>query len=171
MAGYLSSKFNAQRITTLKNAVFCYIEDIKIDLISHQYPLIKPIEFVEGIRMLSLEDIGAMKLHAIVNNGTRLKDFVDFYFLLERMPLQKILQDYETKYAETNTTLMAKTALLYHNDIDFTVPVMLINHKIEWPAIKERIEDAIKYPLRIFPASPGNENIPIPQKKRRKPGL
>jgi len=52
------------------------MEDVKVDFISHQYPLIKPVEVNEGIRMLSLEDIGAMKLHAIVQNGSRLKDFI-----------------------------------------------------------------------------------------------
>jgi hypothetical protein len=91
IADYLSSKYYAKRISILKNAVFCYIDDIKIDLISHQYPLIKPVEIIDGIRILSLQDIGAMKLHAIVNNGTRLKDFVDFYFLLEKIPLQNLL--------------------------------------------------------------------------------
>ena len=149
IANYLSERFNAQRIITLKNAVFCFIADVKIDLIAHQYPLIKPVENIEGIRMLSLEDIGAMKLHAIVNNGTRLKDFVDFYFLLERLPLEEMLRHYEKKYPETNT-VMAKTALMYHNDIDFTVPIALIHGKIEWRVIKGRIEKALKNPNRVF---------------------
>jgi len=32
---------------------------------------------IEGIRFASLEDIAAMKLNAVIGNGTRLKDFVD----------------------------------------------------------------------------------------------
>jgi hypothetical protein len=39
IGSYLAEKYDAQRVTTLKNAVFCYIQDVKIDLISHQYPL------------------------------------------------------------------------------------------------------------------------------------
>ena len=152
IANHLSLKYNAQRVTVLKNAVFCFIEEIKIDLIAHQYPLIKPVELTGDIRMLSLADIGAMKLHAIVNNGTRLKDFVDFYFLLEKMPFQEMLLAYEEKYAETNT-VMAKTALLYHNDIDFSVPILLLDQKIEWDLIKTRLEKAVKYPQRVFPSA------------------
>jgi hypothetical protein len=48
--------------------------------------------------MLSLEVIGAMKLHAIVNSGDRLKDFVDIYVLLEHLPLNKLYDTYEKKY-------------------------------------------------------------------------
>jgi hypothetical protein len=111
-----------------------------------------PVELIDGIRMLSLHDISAMKLHAIVNNGTRLKDFIDFYFLLERLPLQSILSGYEIKYAETNT-IMAKNALLYHEDIDFSVPIIPIGQKIKWTAIKKRIEQALKYSTKVFPIS------------------
>ena len=66
---------------TVKNGVFGFIDDVKVDFISHQYPLIKPVELTSGIRMLSLEDIGAMKLSAIVQNGSRIKDFIDVYSL------------------------------------------------------------------------------------------
>ena len=33
--------------------------------------------------MISNDDIGAMKIHAIFQSGKRLKDFVDMYFLLD----------------------------------------------------------------------------------------
>ncbi len=150
IAEYLSHKYSAQRVNNLKNAVFCFIEDVKIDLIAHQYPLLRPVELVEGIRMLSLNDIAAMKLHAVVNNGTRLKDFADIYFLLERLAMSDILRDYEIKYAETNT-IMARTALLYHNDIDFNVPIAYITNKIEWSLINARINEALNKPDKLFP--------------------
>lgn len=50
--------------------------------------------------MVFLADIGAMKLNAIVQNGSRLKDFIDVYFLLECLPLQKLLQSCEMKYPD-----------------------------------------------------------------------
>jgi hypothetical protein len=82
---------------------------------------------------------------------------------------QHPLQDYEKKYAETNT-IMATTALLYHDDIDFTVPVIWIHHNMEWPAIKERIEEAIRHPQRIFSATAYKKKR-VNTKKGRKPGL
>ena len=60
---------------TVKNGVFGFIDDVKVDFISHQYPLIKPVELTNGVRMLSLEDIGAIKLSAIVQNRSRVGKF------------------------------------------------------------------------------------------------
>ena len=74
---HLTSNYDAQEVRTLTNAVFCFVNDIKIDLISHQYPLVEKIDILDEIRMVSLLDIGAMKLNAIYNSGKRLKDFVD----------------------------------------------------------------------------------------------
>lgn len=84
IASHLQKNYSAESVKTLKNGVFCFIEDIKVDVMSHQYPWVKDLIVSEGIRMVSLEDIGAMKLHAIVQSGSRLKDFIDIYFLLEQ---------------------------------------------------------------------------------------
>jgi hypothetical protein len=57
----LQKNYRAESVKTLKNGVFCFIEDIKVDVMSHQYPWVKDLIVSEGIRMVSLEDIGAMK--------------------------------------------------------------------------------------------------------------
>ncbi|UCS92390.1 hypothetical protein KZP23_17035 [Echinicola marina] len=59
------------------NTILGFIGDVKVDLIAHQYPMINDVGLVEDVRMASLKDIAAMKLNAIVQNGSRLKDFVD----------------------------------------------------------------------------------------------
>jgi hypothetical protein len=116
-------------VITLKNSLFCRINDIKIDLIPHTYPLVSSVTEDEGIRMLSLEDIGAMKLHAIVNSGERLKDYADVYALLEHYPLRELYAAYEQKYYPNAVRQMAQAALLYHNDIDFSTQVYFLNKK------------------------------------------
>ena len=40
IAAHLFKKYNAERMSCLKNDVFCFIEDVKIDMIDHQYPQI-----------------------------------------------------------------------------------------------------------------------------------
>jgi len=143
---------NLYSITTAKsitNGLFGFINDVKIDLIAHKYPLCKPIHIEEGIRMVSLEDLGAMKLHAIVNNGTRLKDFIDVYYLLEHLPLQVLLSGYESKYPGANVQL-AKTALNYHQDVDFSIPIMVTHPPLNWGKIKNRLSEAIRQPLQTF---------------------
>jgi Nucleotidyl transferase AbiEii toxin, Type IV TA system len=87
---YLVTTFNATRVQAINNGVFCFIDGVKLDLLAHKYPLVEDLEIIEDIRMVSLKDIGAMKLNAIFNNGTRLKDFVDIYVLLEIFSLKEL---------------------------------------------------------------------------------
>lgn len=89
-----------------------YINDIKIDCIRYDYPQVKPVHVSDGIRLCSVHDIAAMKLTAISQDGTRLKDFVDIAFLSTQMSLKEMLDAYEVKYPDTNK-LSAVKGLIY----------------------------------------------------------
>jgi predicted nucleotidyltransferase len=45
------------------------------------YPLVLPTVDIESVPLASIEEIGAMKLAAVIDRGTR-KDLVDLYFIL-----------------------------------------------------------------------------------------
>lgn len=160
---------------TLKNGVFCYVNDVKIDLIAHQYTLIGNMEIVEGIRIVSLLDIGAMKLNAIFHSGKRLKDFVDMYSLLETYTLDQLLDACQKKYPDLNMHIV-KQSLIHHDDINFDLPVEFIGAEIEWPIISDRLKKAFHSPHMTFglPETTGKmvENVKDGQKKKgsgRKP--
>jgi hypothetical protein len=88
-----------------------------------------------------------MKLNAIFNNGTRLKDFVDIYALLEIFSLQELLTcASERKYPENNISKV-KQSLLYHKDIDFTVPIDYTGDSIKWSEIASRLKKSFHNPL------------------------
>ena len=70
-----TGQYKVEDIKVIKNGIFCYIEDVKVDILTHEYPRIDFYIESEEIRMESMKDIGAMKLNAIVANGSRLKDF------------------------------------------------------------------------------------------------
>ena len=148
---HLEHSYNMERGKTIGNGVFGFIDKVKVDIIAHKYPLVKPLQLIGGIRISSLEDIGAMKLHAIVQNGSRLKDFVDVYFLLEHLPLQFFGKAYEQKYPDVNIQ-MAKGALLYHKDIDHLVTVKLMKGALGWNKIEKRLYQSSLKPLNIFPS-------------------
>lgn len=95
---FLSEKYEAQDMQILKNGIFCFIDDIKVDIIAHQYPLLNPVEVLDGIRLVSIDDIAAMKLHAIVQNGKRIKDYADVYVMLEHRSMEQLYLAYEEKY-------------------------------------------------------------------------
>jgi hypothetical protein len=151
---------------TVKNGVFGFIDDVKVDFISHQYPLIKPVELTSGIRMLSLEDIGAMKLSAIVQNGSRIKDFIDVYSLLEKLPLGVLVKAYADKYPEASPQI-AKTSLLYHKDIDFSVPIKLLDRKFDWQETSMRLSQAVHRPWITFEDEQPRQSL----KRGRRPKL
>jgi hypothetical protein len=161
---HLQQHYQVEKLQAIKNGVFGLVSDVKVDLIAHQYPLIKPIETVEGIRMLSLEDIGAMKLQAIIQNGSRLKDFVDVYALLNQRSLKQLTDAMEQKYPDVSRG-MAQNALLYHNDIDFTVPIKLMKQELDWNKIYKRLHEAIVNTQKIFQ----KKNQSLDLKKPRKP--
>ena len=90
-----------------------------------------------------------MKLNAIYNNGTRLKDFVDIYTLLESFPLLDLLVASEQKYPQNNIS-MVRNALLHHEDIDFAVPIDFTGQDIKWSLIADRLREAVNYPQKVF---------------------
>ena len=100
-----------------KNTLIGSIDAIKIDFIRHAYPTLKSAETREGVRLSSMEDIAAMKISAITDNGTRIKDFVDLYYLLQHFSLKDIIQFYQTKYQSANS-LFALKSISYFNDLD-----------------------------------------------------
>jgi hypothetical protein len=83
IARHLESEYNAQIIGAVNNNVFAWVGEVRTSLITHKYPLIAPLVETDGVKMASLDDIAAMKLHAIFTSGQRSKDFADMYYLLD----------------------------------------------------------------------------------------
>jgi len=88
---FLRTKFTIDLVYNKPNSIICIINGVKVEFIKHDYPIIEQIITEEGIRMLSPQDICAMKLNAIQNSGQRLKDFIDIYFLLEHFSIKQML--------------------------------------------------------------------------------
>ena len=98
LAEYLRAKYRFQLDFITKNTIKGEIDGIQIDFIAHQYPWINSPILAENIRTAGVLDVAAMKLNAIAGNGTRLKDFIDIAFLSDKIPFNKMLEAYESKY-------------------------------------------------------------------------
>ncbi|MGC1378273.1 MAG: nucleotidyl transferase AbiEii/AbiGii toxin family protein, partial [Anaerolineales bacterium] len=82
------------------------------------YPLVTPPLFVDNVNLASMEEIGAMKLAAIIDRGTR-KDLVDLYYILQQVSLDALFQIAAVKYAKVRTFAVSATrALAYFEDAD-----------------------------------------------------
>jgi len=130
------------------------INDIKVDCVWDDSLQIKPVSSYQNIRIASIYDIAAMKLKAILQNGTRLKDFVDVSFLSTKMSLNKMLDIFDAKYPSTSKILAVK-ALTYFNDIDFSSTIELTNGIFNWTIIKKRLNEMVINPNKQF------SNFPI----------
>lgn len=75
------------------------------DLIKSQY-----------CNLASLEDIAAMKMIAVIQRGTK-RDFIDLYFLIKKMGLEKIFGFAGEKYPGFNEYL-ALQSLTYFKDAE-----------------------------------------------------
>ena len=69
---------------------------VKIDLM-YSDPFIRGIEFIDNIRMASVEDIVAMKMN-IISRGGRKKDFWDIHYLLNLYSLKDMLSLHKERY-------------------------------------------------------------------------
>ncbi|MFH6958872.1 nucleotidyl transferase AbiEii/AbiGii toxin family protein [Flavobacterium aquidurense] len=153
----LANKYPIRIRDMFDNTILLDIDKVKVDILAHQYPWQKPIETKEGVRLASLEDIGAMKLHAIFQNGTRIKDFIDMYFLLEHHPLKVYLESYRNKYG--GNPAMASYALLHHKNIDREVKVNMLKVKeVDMKKVAERLTKAVYNPMLKFGERPDPPN-------------
>ena len=116
------------------------VDGVKVDIVGgHSDWLTPPIE-TEGVRMAGLQDIAAMKLHAITGRG-RKKDFIDFYFLLQHFSLKQIIEFYEKKYPK-NSLFFVIRSLSYFKDAEADpMPEMFID--VAWDEMKSTIQNAI----------------------------
>lgn len=149
MIFFLQTEYNYTIQNRDKNTLIGAIGDIKVDFLSHQYKWLQPPVISDNIRLASLQDLAAMKLNAIVSNGTRLKDYIDLAFLSIRFSLAEMLQFFEEKYPNNNS-MMAMKSLNWLEDINFDVDIVYISKKLLWNEVKSRIVDMIRYPQDKF---------------------
>ena len=154
----LSSDYNFNTSYKEKNTIKGYIEGVKVDFIKYDYPFIKNILNIDNIRILSLEDIASMKLSTILDNGTRVKDFVDIAYLSTKFSLNQMIEFYSMKFYHINPILIVKS-LLYHEDIVHSESIHLINNKFKWGNSVKRLVEMIDNPNKIFTRKPDEQLI------------
>ena len=145
----LKERHDIKEIFRRKNVIISLIDNIKTDFIRHDYPLINPPVTEEGITYISKEDIAAMKIHAIIQSGKRLKDFNDIYVLLEHLTLNQMIAFFEQKYTYSNAMIALK-AINYFDEIDEEIDPPKMLHPITIANIKERIQAASLSPFVTF---------------------
>lgn len=136
---HLTSNYSFQELYRHKNTLKGIISGIFVDFIRHDYHFIENPVVIDGITIASKPDIAAMKVNAITGNGTRVKDFIDIYFLLKEMDFSDIIQFYKAKY-QTNNDFHALKSLGYFDDIIIAEwPKMILEKDLNIEKLKKSI--------------------------------
>lgn len=129
-------KFDVKSKTPIGAHVF--IKAVKTDFVYFPKRPIRKELAVEGVRLLGVEDIAAMKLNAIANRGAR-KDFYDLYFLLEQYTVEELTELFKEKF-ETQDIFGLSRSLTYFEDADMQDETVLLRNKsLTWEQVKKRI--------------------------------
>ena len=146
---HLSTNYAFQLNSIAPNTLLGNIKGIKVDFITHAYPLIESLIEEESIKLASILDIAAMKLNAISISGQRLKDFIDMYFILEHYSLSETLDAYQKKYTHSNAMIPLK-ALTYFDDLNLDLDPPIMTKKLKVDSIKKRLIQAVRKTDQIF---------------------
>lgn len=146
---YLDQHYSFEMSAVEDNTILGFIENIKVDFISHQYPLVYPLLKVDEIRLASMLDVAAMKFNAIIHSGQRQKDFYDMYFLLEHYSLSEMLASFSKKYPRSSS-LMALRALAYFDEIRFEIEPPELVRNVSFDQVMARLIESISSTDKVF---------------------
>jgi hypothetical protein len=120
---FTQAKMNPDRMITLLSKIFSTdikviqneqyvlqvkINNVEVDFVSMPFKNIENPMVQEGIKIYGLRDISAMKLHEIQNRRFKAKDYIDISYLLQKIPLSQMFEDYKTKYRTSDITDVKK---------------------------------------------------------------
>ena len=122
--------------------IFCFIDDIKVDIVHYPHNPIAELETIQSIRFYSDADIAAMKIQAIFGRAKK-KDFWDLYELLQHYSLQQIMDWHKEKFPSQMLAISIPHAITYFVDADETeAPVSF--KKQTWESVKKGIQKAVR---------------------------
>jgi predicted nucleotidyltransferase component of viral defense system len=137
-------RFSSTGALPSSDLVHSFIKDKKVDWLSFSEKNIEEPIKSDGIKLLSLKDISAFKIHAIVNKRNKAKDYFDIYSLLGFMSMSEILKNYKVKFNLSDVNDAKKSLLDFSgiaraewSEIRFTGDAVCEND------VKENLKDCI----------------------------
>ncbi|MBO7553521.1 MAG: nucleotidyl transferase AbiEii/AbiGii toxin family protein [Bacteroidaceae bacterium] len=151
----LISKYAFVPSVIAENTLIGFIQGVKIDVIYHPFQWLEEAIEEDGMRIASIADIAAMKMHAIINSGKRPKDFVDIAFLSMHYSYNELKQLLLRRYPAYDS-IMADKAIIYFGDIDdLLIPeIRMLDYIFDFPLVKKRVLKMTDYPDKVYSTAP-----------------
>lgn len=139
------TSFN-NRSTNPRFGIFCFVNEVKVDIVRHPHPLIRTLQTIDGLRLFSTEDIIAMKVQAILGRGKK-KDFWDIAELLQHFSVADFINFHKEKYTTQNLLITVPQAITYFADAEESEdPVSLKGQT--WEGVKKFINAKVSAYLK-----------------------
>jgi predicted nucleotidyltransferase component of viral defense system len=145
----LESTFRERFVYKQQNTqfgIFCFIENMKVDIVYFPHLPITELDEVDLIRMYSDADISAMKIQAILGRAKK-KDFWDLHELLRHHTLQQLMDWHKQKYPSQMLAISIPHAITYFAEAEESeTPVSFKNQT--WEKIKKELSKSVSDYLR-----------------------
>jgi predicted nucleotidyltransferase component of viral defense system len=124
-----------------------YANGIKVEMVQYEEKILEEPINDEGIRLLGVNEIAAMKLNTIIKR-TEPRNFIDIAYLLKEISLKKMFELYEERYGSISPLYMKRTLLIKSKNIKnnewLTGGIKMLRHDIKPEDVPIFIEQAIE---------------------------
>ena len=130
-----------------RNTLSCEIDnEIHLSFLGYPYELQKPLIRNEHFDIASIEDIACMKISAIESRAVE-RDYVDLYFILQKISLDDLFGWCEKKYPPFNR-MVALKSLSFYDDVLRWKLVFKEGHKVSWGKVKKYLQESVQVYMR-----------------------
>ena len=121
--------------TAFNNLIFL-AGSLSVGFYGYGYPMARPLVMAEGVSLASVEDIGLMKMDAILGRASR-KDFIDLYFISQHYSLRELLDLAAQKYPDVRDfEVQVVRQLVYFERAEQEEPPPLFQD-VSWNTVKD----------------------------------
>jgi len=120
--------------TSWGNLVFL-ANGVRVGFYGYGFPLVVPLQEIEGTDVASIPDIGLMKLDALQSRASR-KDFHDLYALCQQMSLRELLDLAPQKYTATRdfeAQVVKRLPFFERAEVEEPLPLL---KEVPWEMVK-----------------------------------
>jgi hypothetical protein len=116
---------------------------VRVGFYGYGYPLVAPFVLAEGVNLASLQDIGLMKMDALLSRASR-KDFHDLYAIGQHIPLRSLFALAGKKYlGMRDFEAQVGKRLVYFARAEQEEPPPLLQ-EVPWGAVKAYFRQEVK---------------------------
>lgn len=125
---------------------FLYVrvkQEIGLRFFYYPYPLVTPEASIDKLSIASPEDLGLMKLGAIISRGTR-RDFVDLYLLCQEIELSQLLEKAQDKFGHVDDFMLQALKGLADLSLTEGEPMPILTAPLEWKTVRKWLDNQVR---------------------------